>query len=116
MSVYDDGRYRGLNYIEKELAKSIDDLSKQVKSKLGIEIIYFDKKVSEKCGVSRLGFFPHVRDGLSTTVSSWEKIRGQKLVQIKKMLENKQFYGFKNINGQNCKISLKNRTNTNQNQ
>lgn len=109
---YSKERYLGLNYIEKELAKSIDSLSEKIKEKLGIEVIYFDKEATKKCGVSRIGFFPHVSEGVYTKVSTWNEIKsssngGKKLVYIKKVLESNKIYGVKNIKGDTYKIRPK---------
>lgn len=103
---YSEHRYKGLNYVEKELAKKIDDLSKLAKNKLNISIIYFNN--TKKTGVSRMGYFPHLSNG-TKTISSWDKISGKKMVIIKKMLEGGDFYGLRKIGETNCKVRLKNK-------
>jgi hypothetical protein len=102
---YSKERYKGLNYVEEELARSIDSLVEEAKKKLNISIVYFNNP--KKTKVVRFGFFPHISDGTSSSISSWKQVSGRKMVLLKKMLERGEFYGFKNIKGQSCKVKLK---------
>jgi hypothetical protein len=107
MTRYSKDRYRGLNYIEEHLAKSIDEITQTIKDELKIQLVYFEPKPAKKYGITRMGYFPHISEGSTSRVSSWKEVNGKKLVYIKQMLKNKQFYGMRNINGQSCKVRFK---------